>query len=165
MKKILLTLAIIIAGTTLATAQNFSKNALGIRIGGGNGFGTEISYQRALGGNNRLEIDLGIENDNDFDGFKAVGIYQWVWNIDGGFNWYAGVGGGVGNVSYNDDFNRRNNRNNYSETFLLFAGQVGIEYNFDIPIQLALDTRPEFYFGDVRDGSGYGIALSVRYTF
>jgi hypothetical protein len=30
-------------------------------------------------------------------------LYQWVWNIDGGFNWYAGVGGGVGNYSH--DFN------------------------------------------------------------
>jgi hypothetical protein len=28
-------------------------------------------------------------------------LYQWVWNIDGGFNWYAGVGGGVGNYSHN----------------------------------------------------------------
>ncbi len=22
-----------------------------------------------------------------------MGLYQWVWNIDGCFNWYAGVGG------------------------------------------------------------------------
>jgi hypothetical protein len=25
-------------------------------------------------------------------------LYQWVWNIDGGFNWYAGVGGGLGTL-------------------------------------------------------------------
>jgi hypothetical protein len=37
-------------------------------------------------------------NNNAYDdnAIKLTGLYQWVWNIDGGFNWYAGVGGGVG---------------------------------------------------------------------
>jgi hypothetical protein len=26
-----------------------------------------------------------------------------VWNIDGGFNWYAGVGGGLGTWSYDKE--------------------------------------------------------------
>jgi hypothetical protein len=30
---------------------------------------------------------------------KLAALYQWVWNIDGGFNWYAGVGGGLGSLS------------------------------------------------------------------
>jgi hypothetical protein len=51
-------------------------------------------------GSNRLELDLGWRNRNDYknNGYddntiKLTALYQWVWNIDGGFNWYAGVGG------------------------------------------------------------------------
>jgi hypothetical protein len=40
-------------------AQEISKNAIGLRLGDSGGFGTEITYQRALGSNNRLELDLG----------------------------------------------------------------------------------------------------------
>lgn len=160
MKKILLTFAIALGATVASQAQEISKNALGIRIGDGDGFGTEISYQRALGGNNRLELDLGIESGDNFDGFKATGIYQWVWNIDGGFNWYAGVGGGLGSADYNDNFN-----NGDSEFFILAAGQLGIEYNFDIPIILSLDIRPEIYFSDNRDNFEPDVALGIRYQF
>jgi len=101
MKKALLTAAILFAGILASQAQDISKNAIGIRLGDGDGFGTEISYQRALGGNNRLEIDLGIESNNNYDGFKATGIYQWVWEIENGFQWYAGFGAGLGNSSFN----------------------------------------------------------------
>jgi len=113
-----------------AYAQDISDHAIGLRLGDGDGYGAEITYQRALGDNNRLEIDLGIESGDDFNGFKATGIYQWVWNIDGGFNWYAGAGGGLGTADRDNDD---------SGVFLLAAGQVGIEYNFDIPLQLSLD--------------------------
>lgn len=162
MRKLILTLALL-AGTTFALqAQTISDHAIGLRFGDGDGFGAEISYQRALGDNNRLEVDLGIESGSRFDGFKATGIYQWVWNIDGNFNWYAGVGGGLGSVEFDDDF-RPNNDD--SEFFILAAGQVGIEYNFDIPLILSLDLRPELYFGSFRDSVESDIALSVRYQF
>jgi hypothetical protein len=47
-------------------AQEISKNAIGLRLGDSGGFGTEITYQRALGSNNRLELDLGWRNRNDY---------------------------------------------------------------------------------------------------
>lgn len=148
-----------------AYAQDISDHAIGLRLGDGDGYGAEISYQRALGDINRLEIDLGIESGDNFNGFKATGIYQWVWNIDGGFNWYAGAGAGLGNSNLDDDFDGRDRFEDDSEFFLLAAGQIGIEYNFNIPLQLSLDFRPELYFGDFRDGIDTDIALSVRYRF
>lgn len=144
--------------------QDISQNAIGIRIGDGDGFGTEVSYQRYLGENNRLELDFGWIDDNDFDGYKLTGIYQWVWILDGKFNWYAGAGAGFGSYDIDHD-NNGINPDDDSETFLLVAGQVGIEYNFDIPIQVSVDTRPELGFGDFNDDLGLGIALSVRYRF
>lgn len=59
-----------------ASAQQISKNALGVRLGDNDGFGGEISYQHYLKENNRLEFDLGFRNSNNVDAFKLVGLYQ-----------------------------------------------------------------------------------------
>lgn len=155
MKKTLL-FAFLLLGTVFAQAQDISKNALGLRLGDNDGFGGEISYQRGLSKNNRLELDLGWRNSNNVDAIKLTGLYQWVWNIDGGFNWYAGVGGGLGTWSGSGN----------SNTVLFAAGDIGIEYNFDVPIQLSLDFRPEFYLSDgVQEDFGPDIALGIRYRF
>lgn len=160
MKKIVLS-ALMLLGLAFSTqAQDISKNALGLRLGDNDGFGGEISYQRGLGDNNRLELDLGWRNSNDVDAFKLAGLYQWVWNIDGGFNWYAGVGGGLGSWSYDKS------GISDSGSFFFVAGDLGIEYNFDIPLQLSLDIRPELYFNDdYRDDIGPDIALGIRYKW
>ncbi len=161
----MLTMVAVIGMTITAQSQVPSKNALGLRFGSNDGFGAELSYQRKLSADNRLELDLGIRNGKFIDSFKVTGLYQWVWNIEGGFNWYAGVGGGVGSWNYNDNYKLINDdRNN---TFVFAAGDLGIEYNFDVPIQVSLDIRPEFYFSDGYRDNNYGsdIALSVRYRF
>ena len=164
MKKLIL-LAIFVIGATAATqAQTISENALGLRFGGGNGYGAEVSYQRGLGDNNRLEFDLGWRNDsNNYDAIKLTGLYQWVWNIESGFNWYAGLGGGVGSID------SKNRDKYYDETFIFLAGDIGIEYNFDIPLLISLDFRPEFGFhnndNDRIDDFSPDIALGLRYQF
>lgn len=161
MKKLILSTLGIFVSVVFMNAQEIADNAIGLRIGDSDGFGTEVTYQRALGGNNRLEVDLGWRTGNRFDGFKLAGLYQWVWNLDGNFNWYAGVGGGVGSYDFDDvppgfDDN---------ETFIFAAGDIGIEYNFDIPLLLSLDFRPELGFGDFNDDVDFDIALSIRYQF
>lgn len=158
MKKLIVFIFTIVAFNLTATAQDIADNAIGLRLGGGDGFGTEVSYQRFLCGSNRLEVDLGWRSGKDFDGFKLIGLYQWIWVLEGDFNWYAGVGGGLG--SY--DNNRFNDDN---ETFVVAAGNIGIEYSFDIPLMLSLDFRPELGFGNINDELNFDIALSIRYQF
>ncbi len=153
------TLTIIICSTI--NAQRISENAIGLRLGDNDGFGAEVSYQRALGDHNRLELDLGIRNGRGYDGFKLAGLYQWVWLLDGDFNWFAGAGGGIGSYRFNDVPRGFDD----TETFAFIAGDIGIEYNFEIPLQLSLDVRPELGFGDYRDDLGFDIALGVRYQF
>jgi len=160
MKKLFL-VAMAFIGFATVSAQDISDNAIGLRLGDSDGFGAQVSYQRALGDNNRLEVDLGITSGNNYDGFKLAGIYQWVWVLDGDFNWYAGAGGGVGSISF-DNVPQGFDDN---ETFLFAAGNIGIEYNFDIPLQLSLDARPEFGFGDFNDDLDFDIALGIRYRF
>jgi len=84
--------------------------------------------------------------------------------IDDGFNWYLGAGGGLGSYSWDDAVPGGDD----SETFVFVAGDVGIEYNFDIPLLLSLDFRPEIGFGDEiygNDDLDFDIALGIRYQF
>ena len=160
MKKLVLSVLLIGGFVFSGQAQKISENALGLRLGDNDGFGAEVSYQRALGSANRLEADLGWRNSRNVDAIKLTGLYQWVWNIDGNFNWYAGAGAGLGSWRYN--------KNGYSDsgTFVFAAGDIGIEYDFDIPLLLSLDFRPEFGgSGYYENGYGSDIAISVRFQF
>lgn len=162
------TLLIFFASATMG-AQEISNHALGLRLGDSDGFGAEISYQKSIARTNRLELDLGWRDSRNFDAIKLVGLYQWVRPIDSGLQWYYGFGGGVGSV----DFGYRYNNNNEpfqpdGGLFVLAAGDIGIEYNFDFPLLLSLDFRPEIGvvgYGDFSDNFDFDIALGVRYQF
>ena len=121
-------------------------NALGVRLG----YGGEVSYQHSLGSYNRLEVDAGWNSKY----LGLAGVYQWVWDLSAlgdGFKWYAGVGAVLG--IYEDDF------------ALGAAGNIGIEYNFNIPLQISLDYRPTFYLIPGTDFCSTGVGLGIRYRF
>jgi len=157
MKKLLLCICILAAGIFTSNAQQISENAIGLRLGINDGTGAEITYQRALKDTNRLEIDLGIRGNSSYSFFKVNGLYEWVWQLEDKFNWYLGAGGGIGNTNYSGL--------NNSNTFIFGSGIVGIEYNFDIPLLVSLDFRPEFGFNDSYNGFNTDFGLSVRYQF
>jgi hypothetical protein len=162
MKKTIAIIVLILSAAINLNAQDISNHAIGVRFGDSDGFGGEISYQYALSDANRLEFDLGFRNHKYYDAFKLSGLYQWVWNIDGGFNWYAGVGAGVGSWSISDGYTGVGNEG----VFLNLDGDVGIEYNFDFPLLVSLDIRPEFgIIGEYGDNADFDIALGVRYQF
>ncbi|PIX13024.1 MAG: hypothetical protein COZ74_08460, partial [Flavobacteriaceae bacterium CG_4_8_14_3_um_filter_31_8] len=73
-----------------------------------------------------------------------------VLSLENRFNWYAGFGAGL--VSAN-------------ETGVFAAGVVGIEYNFDAPILISLDYRPEVGLSGGLNGLGSDFALALRYQF
>lgn len=150
--------------TISANAQEISNHALGLRLGDSDGFGAEISYQKSLGRYSRLELDLGWRDSREFDAFKLAGLFQWVHNIDKGFNWYYGVGGGLGSV----DFTPRPNDYHDGGLFVFAAGDIGVEYNFDIPLLLSLDFRPEVGlvgYDGFSDNFDFDVALGIRYQF
>lgn len=162
MKKLFLLTLALIGFTFISNAQKISENAIGLRLGDSDAFGAEVSYQRALGDNHRLELDLGWRNGNGYDGFKLAGLYQWLFPLDGAFNWYAGAGGGIGSYSFNTA------HGDYTDTFVFIAGDIGIEYGFEIPLLISLDFRPEIGFGDdLYDNNDldFDIALGIRYQF
>ena len=162
MKKLVLAALMLFGFLLNAQAQDIASNALGIRTGDNDGFGVEISYQKRLSDVNRLEFDLGFRDNKNYDAWKLSGIYQWVWNLDGNFNWYAGFGAGIGSLDISND-----NFDGDDGLFVNANGNIGIEYDFNIPLLISLDFRPELGlvndFGD--NDLGLDIALGLRYQF
>ena len=101
---------------------------------------------------------MGWKTNTDFKAFRLTGIYQWVWALDGNFNWYAGPGAGL--ATYNFEAPAIS-----SASYVFVAGDVGIEYNFDTPLVLSIDVRPELGFGDFNNQLEFDLALSLRYQF
>lgn len=145
MKKIVVIAMVALLSVPFTFGQ---KNALGLRFTGG----TEISYQRELSSYNRLEFDLGWTwNTSAFSGF-----YEWDYHITNGLKWYVGPGASLGIYS-------KNGRNGAA---VGLGGIIGMEYNFDIPLQVSLDWRPVINFGTYDNQFGStNVGLSVRYRF
>lgn len=140
----------------------FSKNSLGLRFGGGNGYGTEISFQHKVH-SDRLEFDLGWNNHDNWHFYHLTFLYQWMKKIDGGFYWYLGVGPSMGQWGYDHDYPGADTN---EETFLAAAFNLGLEYNFrEIPIQIAVDTRPEIGLINRYDDFYFDLGLAIRYRF
>jgi len=158
MKKLFVLIALVAMS---AIAVNAQKRAIGARLG----YGADFSYQYNMGEKNMLEIEVGLPA---FLGIEAAATYDWLfpissWEEAGNWNWYAGVGAGAGYSWWG--------LSNYS--YVGVAGRLGIEYNFDFPLNLSLDWRPVFgpSFGNGSVGFNdhglyYGaIAWGIRYRF
>ena len=149
MKKIILVAAAILGFAIAATAQ---PRAVGIKIGNG----LEGSYQHSFG-SNFVEADLGLYA---FNSLSVAGTYNFMlgqpeWTTTGEWGIYAGPGAAIGCGS--------------GFFHAAVAGQVGIEYTFDFPLQLSFDLRPQI--GAVMASSVsafyYDIipSLGIRYKF
>ena len=166
MKKIVIALVEIVALSSSAMAQAGSENyAIGARIGYGYaGLDAEASFMWGIGPNlNRIEMDLGFNyyysygDSYSHPGLQFTAAYHWRWNIVKGLHWYVGPGATIGTW-----FSKK----------LPFSfgvgGQVGLEYDFDAPIQLTLDYRPMINFHPWSNYWGHyndSFCVGVRYRF
>jgi hypothetical protein len=152
MKKIVLGLSLLLGSLLTINAQEISDNAVGLRVGSNDGFGAEISFQRKLKENNRLEVNLGLRNG--FSDLKLSGLYEWVWSLEENLNWYAGTGAGFYDAN---------------KASVFASGVVGIEYNLEndvnLPLLISLDYRPEIGITGDLNGLNSDLGLSVRYQF
>lgn len=149
MKKLIFIVLLFVS--LLNTNAQIENSAIGLRLG----YSAEISYIHPLSDVNRLEADLGVINIDGYSGFFVTGIYQWTWDlsqyITDGFGWYAGAGAGIGG---------------FDKSFgIAISGQIGLEYNFNFPLQLTLDYRPGISIIPKVLPIYTGFALSARYRF
>lgn len=146
MKKFILVAALILGFAVAASAQ---PRAIGIR----GGYGVDISYQHSVGAN-FIEADLGL---GDFAYLNVAGTYNFMiaqpaWTNSGEWGFYAGPGValGLGDNIFN----------------VGIAGQVGLEYTFEFPLQLSLDVRPQIGLVGKQFGLwGWYPHLGIRYRF
>ncbi len=153
MKKLLLVLIAVVGISFAANAQN----ALGVRLGGGQGYNAELSFQKGLGAS-RLEFDLGWHNFENSSAFSFAALYQYHMDIPAvpNLGWFVGVGGKL-------DYWSAAPKDNVG---LGIAGQAGLDYYFKaVPIQLSLDIRPCFYLIPSTNFHWGDIALGIRYVF
>ncbi len=154
MKKSFLFLLFAMSYVAVLNAQ-VDKRAIGVRFGGFSAYGGEITFQQPLSTANRLEIDLGLVNSS----FELTGLYQWVKPLPQlyeGFSWYYGFGAGVGTFY---------NTAGISAFGVGAFGQIGLQYNFDFPLQLTLDYRPGIYVIPTIAPTYDGVYLAARYCF
>jgi hypothetical protein len=136
---------------TIITNAQTTEKAIGLRLG----YSAEVSFLYPLNNSHRIEADLGILPISSYNGFFLNGAYQWTWDLSNyltnGFSWYVGAGAGIG--GFHKSFG------------LTLAGQIGLEYNFDFPLQLTLDYRPGFSLVPDVLPVLTGFAVSARYRF
>jgi len=121
------------------------SNTIGIR----GGWGGEISYQKDFSSANRIELDLGWNSQY----LGLTGLYHFVNQLEfDGLAWFYGLGGTVGFVD-NGPFK------------VGVSGNIGVEYNFSFPLQIALDYRPTLYVVPTITPGWTGFAFSARYRF
>jgi hypothetical protein len=158
MKKTIVILAIFIGSVAAVVAQ---PRAVGARLT----YGIEASYQHYVGEKNFIQADLGLLG---FSGLSLTGTYNWIiaqpqWTDEGTWDFYLGVGLGAGGFFFSG----------YSAGFAGVAGNAGLSYTFNIPLQLAIEERPIIgaLFGNWGAVRGVGFfayyypALAVRYSF
>ncbi len=162
MKKNLFLVAVCLLMSSVAVMA--SPRAIGGRLG----YGAEFSYQHGLNSGNMVSLDAGLAG---FNGIEAAATYDWIFNISawdkkGTWNWYAGVGAGLGM----DDLFLQDTKSYF---YVGAAGRIGAEYNFWFPLQLSLDWRPIVGVSNYDDKWGFnpwglyqgGLCLGVRYLF
>ena len=160
MKKLFATLILVCAVISVSLAQ---PRAIGGRIG----YNLEASYQHAIASRNMFDITAGASNVwNGWAYTEANCMFDWIFNINGGWNWYVGPGVGLGFA-----YGRNWSDNGYNPFRLNVGGQIGFEYQFGIPLNLSIDWRPMFnVFGFTNNAypiynSFYSVAIGVRYRF
>lgn len=149
-------LSMLIVSSLTAFAQEKSQlteNAIGIKISM-LGYIPEISYQRVLSNENRLDVNVAFMKIDENKYVNIYGTYQWYWSLDNNFYWYAGAGGGLtsGNTIENE-----------SKVYPSIHGIVGVEHNFKAPLQIFGEFRPETYLGS--EHFFPHINIGARYRF
>ena len=160
MRRLFLILIAVLASVFMASAQ---PKALGLRAG----MDCQLSYEHNMQGSaDFLEVDLGAEFIYGYTvGLNAAAGYNFMlvqpkWTRKGQWGFYAGPAVKAGYL--------------WVGGYLAVGAQVGLEYNFDIPLQISLDIRPAV--GVAMEGKTFSIygaeailgsipCLSLRYLF
>lgn len=156
MKKIILTLTLVIFISTFGSAQDYNTG-VGLRLGFSNG----LTVKHFLSQRSAVEGLLATR----WRGFEITGlleVHNQAFDVDR-LKWYFGGGAHIGFWN-GDNTHWGDTGTNY--TIIGVDGILGIEYSFsEVPINLSLDWKPAFNLTGYTGFWGDGGALSIRYIF
>jgi hypothetical protein len=158
MKKILLVLALVIAGVSVRSyAQAPYSTALGVRLGDPDG----ITLQHYLSGSSAVEGILGIGSY----WFTITGLYEFHQQLKStpGLGWYIGFGAHLGSFTTSEYYH---DKIGYTGFLFGLDGILGLDYTFQhVPLNLSLDWKPAIELSPFNGFIPGEFGLSVRYTF
>ena len=144
-------LTFIIILSVLAACAYAQPRAMGLRVGA---TGLEASYEHSMSPVQFIQGDLGMDfgyNVNGRPGVRATAVYNFIWarpnwTTQGSWAIYAGPGLSLGFVDDQVPYEIGDAIiGHYDNGFMIgVVGQVGVEYTFRFPLQLALEVRPCF---------------------
>lgn len=181
MKKIFTTLVIVTAFAAVGFAQ---PRAIGARLG----LSEEFSYQHSI--TDGMYVDLTAGAGGIWGGWGSFDVnasFDWSFNIKGIFNWFIGPTAGFGyGYGYNyryytkasHGYHGYHDDHYYDYPYMPFrlniGGQIGFEWQFNIPLNLTVDWRPTinllgftnpYYRHHAGWANMYNIGVGVRYRF
>jgi hypothetical protein len=139
---------------SLQLSAQIYTTAVGLRFANV-GF-TQLNAKRFLNANNAVELSLG----GNANYVWIQGNYEWQEKLNNDFDYYLGLGPGLGLVSGNPIMN-----NSANDKFMMGAnGVLGTEYTMkDYPFTFAFETGPYLQLiPNLRLGWNFG--LSARYV-
>lgn len=139
-------------------AAQVDPYALGLRLTAGSYSGTLLSYQHGFDLDTRFQLDVGYGFTPGIDRLLFSGIYQQAYPIADHWGWFGGLGAVVGFVSTGST------TNNSNRLYLGPSGMVGLQYRFDVPLQLTVDLQPVLNLVPELKLE-FGLALGARYVF
>jgi hypothetical protein len=154
--KTLFIIALIFLTVSTSNAQEYTTGA-GLRLGRYQG----ITVKHFIKKGTAIEGILATQ----YGGFFIAGLYEKQQNAfdTPHLDWYYGVGAHIGSWDGGHSDNWVSNGESY--TTIGIDGIIGLEYTFDVPVNLGLDWKPAFNFSSPSGFWFDGLSLSVRYTF
>lgn len=75
------------------------------------------------------------------------------------FNLYLGPGAGFALEGYHNELSTQ------KDTYIFFAGNLGLEFDPGIPLLFSIDFRPELAMGNTNYAVRYDLGFGIRYQF
>lgn len=167
--KPLLLISIIAIIASSANAQ-YNDTNLGLRLGLGDGYSAEISYETPLKlrSNKRIDVNVGIgggQNWNAVNYLSANAIYKVANYIDAGWQWHYGVGVSGGISTYKGpDITQEKVMNGDRFINLGIVPVIGIEKHYKkLPFNLSIEIRPNIPIINTNYSHWGTLGFALRY--
>lgn len=154
----------------LSVKAQYNDTNLGLRLGLGDGYSAEVSFETPLKlrSNKRLDLNSGISGGQSWNAVNSIyvnAIYKIGNYIDAGWQWHYGLGISGGLSTYKGpDIAHKDIMNGDKFTNLGIVPVIGIEKHYKkIPLNLTIEIRPNIPLINVNYSYWGTLGFALRY--